>query len=148
MSDATGMLVRLSDEMVRLQKEHFGKGPTQAKSYMVDDLLFIVMRGSMTTAEKTLLDFGHADEVRRFRQTFENEMVGRLTEAVEQITERTVLTYQSQVLFDPDVVVEIFVLDEEVPRAVEATARGQLTDDETGTASDDARVEAPSDGGR
>ena len=68
------MLARLSNEMVRAQKTFFGVGPTEAKSYIVDDLLFIVMRGSMTTAEKTMLDFNHEDLVRQFRQTFENEM--------------------------------------------------------------------------
>lgn len=52
------MLLRLSNEMVRAQKEFFGKGPTRAKSYILDDMLFIVMRGGMTTAEKTMLEFG------------------------------------------------------------------------------------------
>ena len=107
------MLARLSNEMVRAQKRYFGTGPTEAKSYLVDDLLFIVMRGSMTTAEKTMLDFGHEDLVRQFRQTFENEMTKRLTDMVEEITGRSVCTYQSQVVFDPDVVVEMFVFDEE-----------------------------------
>jgi uncharacterized protein YbcI len=70
--------------MVRAQKEYFGKGPTKAKSYMLDDMLIIVMRGGMTTAEKTMLEFGQADQVRAFRQLFENEMTERLTDMVER----------------------------------------------------------------
>jgi len=33
------LLARISNEMVRAQKEFFGKGPTKAKSYMLDDML-------------------------------------------------------------------------------------------------------------
>jgi uncharacterized protein YbcI len=142
------LLSRLSNEMVRAQKQFFGKGPTQAKSYLLDDLLIIVMRGGLTTAEKTMLEFGQPDLVRQFRQLFENEMTERLTGMVEELTGRKVLTYQSQVMFDPDVVVEIFVFDSDVaPDARAATARGQLRADDTGEATDDAALDDPSASG-
>ncbi len=60
------LLSRISNEMVRAQKTFFGKGPTKAKSYMLDDMLIIVMRGGMTTAEETMLEFGQQDQVRQF----------------------------------------------------------------------------------
>jgi hypothetical protein len=62
------VLARLSDDMVRAKKQFFGKGPERAKSYMLDDMLFVVMRGGLTTAEQTMLreavakiaaDYGH-----------------------------------------------------------------------------------------
>ncbi len=143
------MLSRLSDEMVRAQKKYFGKGPTRAKSYMLDDLLIIVMRGGFTTAEKTMLDFHQEDQVRHFRQTFENEMTERLTDMVEDITGRKVLGYQSQVLFEPDVVVELFVFDEKAsPEARAATGAGQLEDDGTGEAKDTEATEPPTSSGQ
>ncbi len=132
------LLARLSNEMVRAQKKYWGKGPLGAKSYMFDDMLFIVMRGGMTTAEQTMIDFGQHDKVRDFRQTFENEMTERLTDMIEDLTGRTVLTYQSQVLFDPNVVIEMFVFDEPAgagPKA--ATAEGQLSRGEVGQATDE-----------
>ena len=142
------VLSRLSNEMVRAQKQYFGTGPTEAKSYMFDDLLFIVMRGSMTTAEKTMLGFKQQDLVRQFRQTFENEMTGRLTDMVEEITGRKVLTYQSQVMFDPDIVVEMFVFDEKAsPDARSATGAGQIEDDDTGEATDEDALDTPSSSG-
>ena len=142
------LLARISNEMVRAQKEFFGKGPTQAKSYMLDDMLIIVMRGGMTTAEKTMLEFGNEDQVREFRQLFENSMTERLTEKMENLTGRKILTYQSQVMFDPDVVVEMFVFDSEGSSdAIEATAEGQLGAHEMGRATDeDALDEASSSG--
>ena len=145
--DAGGeMLARLSNEMVRAQKRFFGMGPTEAKSYLVDDLLFIVMRGGLTTAEKTMLEFGQQDLVRQFRQTFENEMTKRLTDMVEEITGRSVCTYQSQVMFDPDVVVEMFVFDQSGSAdARGATGRAQLDDDPAGgDATDQDALDQPS----
>ncbi len=144
-----GLLARISNEMVRAQKQFFGKGPTEAKSYILDDLLVIVMRGGMTTAEKTMLEFGHPDQVRQFRQLFENEMTERLTTMMEELTGRKVLTYQSQVMFDPDLVVEMFVFDSAGdPDERAATAEGQLHDDRTGEATDSDALDAPSSSGQ
>jgi uncharacterized protein YbcI len=143
------VLARLSNEMVRAQKRFFGKGPTSAKSYMLDDLLIVVMRGGMTTAEHTMVEFDQKDRVREFRQVFENEMTGRLTSMVEEITGRKVMTYQSQVMFDPDLVVEMFVFDDGAPREPRAaTGRGQAYDDRTGEATDVDALDRPSEHGR
>jgi uncharacterized protein YbcI len=111
---------------VKLQKQYWGKGPESAKAYVMDDLLLIVMRGGMTVAEKTMLQADHPDSVRATRQEFENLMAERLTDMVEDVTGRKVLTYQSQILFDPDLVVELFVFDKNASAPARATARGQL----------------------
>jgi uncharacterized protein YbcI len=130
------LLARLSDEMVRAKKQFFGKGPEQAKSYMLDDLLIVVMRGGLTTAEQTMLRFGRNNMVRQFRQLFENEMTEVLTSLVEETTGRTVVNYQSQVMFDPDIIVEMFVFDEPRQDAIAATAERQLEEGVTGAATD------------
>jgi hypothetical protein len=49
-------------------------GGAERNRPVMDDLLLIVMRGGMTRAERTMLDFGQHDLLRGFRQTFENEM--------------------------------------------------------------------------
>jgi uncharacterized protein YbcI len=107
-----GLLGEISTQMVRTMKEYFGTGPTKVKSYMMDDLLFVVMRGGVLKVEETLLQSGEADAVREFRQRFENEMTDRLTYLVEQLTGRKVINYQSQVMFDPHIVVEMFVFEQ------------------------------------
>jgi uncharacterized protein YbcI len=53
----------------------------------MDDRLLIVMRGGLTRAERTLLDFGQRDLVRNFRQTFENEMNQNPTGKIEELTD-------------------------------------------------------------
>jgi uncharacterized protein YbcI len=105
------LLRQISSGMAQMQKEAFGKGPTSTKSYLFDDMLLIVMRDGLTVAEETMLSFGQADLVRNFRQQFENEMTSRIVDMIEGLARRKVLTYQSQIMFNPDVVVEMFVLD-------------------------------------
>jgi uncharacterized protein YbcI len=120
------MLARISDEMVSAKKQFFGKGPEQAKSYMLDDLLITVMRGGLTRAEETMLKFGQQDMVRQFRQLFENEMTEHLTGLVERTTGRAVVNYQSQIMFDPHIIVEMFFFAEPRQDGIEATAEDQL----------------------
>lgn len=138
------LLARISNEFVTMQKEFWGLGPLEAKSYMFDDLLLVVMRGGMTRAELTMIDFDQRELVREFRQSFEDEMTQNLTGKIEHLTGRKVLTYQSQVLFDPHIVTELFVFDraaEGGSAEIVATAKGQLhgrpygkVDDDTGGA--------------
>ena len=97
--------------MASMQKTAFGKGPTSTRSYLFDDMLLIVMRDGLTVAEKTMLEFGQGDLVRNFRQQFENHMTERIVGMIEELTERKVLTYQSQNMFNPHVVVEMFIFD-------------------------------------
>jgi uncharacterized protein YbcI len=108
---AQSVTARISTEVVRTLKESFGKGPVKAKSYLLDDFLLVVMRGGVTIAEETMLERGHGDLVRQFRQTYQNEMGDVLCAKVEALTGRTVVNYQSQILFDPHIVMEVFFFD-------------------------------------
>jgi uncharacterized protein YbcI len=71
----------------------------------------VVMRGGVTVAEETMLERGHSDLVRQFRQTYQNEMGDALCSKVETLTGRKVVNYQSQILFDPHIVMEVFFFD-------------------------------------
>lgn len=111
------VLAAISREMVRLKAQHYGKGPTEVKTYVCDDWLFCVMKGGMTTVEQTLLEHGEEQLVRRVRLRFQENMDESFKGAVGRLTGREVLTYQSQVLFDPDFVIEIFLLGPPDPAA-------------------------------
>jgi len=129
--DGEGLLGRISTEMVQLMKQYYGKGPTKAKSYFLDDFLIVVMRGGTTRAERTMLEADREDTVREFRQQFENEMTGRVTGLIEELTGRKVVNYQSQILFDPDISVEFFFFDVVDEGLLRETARA-LTESRTG----------------
>jgi uncharacterized protein YbcI len=128
-----GLLSRISTEVVRTLKDSFGKGPLKAKAYMLDDFLLVVMRGGVTVAEQTMLDRGHGDLVREFRQTYQNEMGDELVAKVEALTGRKVVNYQSQILFEPHIVVEMFFFDDTADESqLREMAAGLLGDLEAG----------------
>jgi uncharacterized protein YbcI len=105
-------LAAITREMVRIKSQHYGKGATEAKSYQCDNFLFCVMKGGITTVEQNLLEHGDADLVRQVRLRFQHNNGETFRQAVQRITGRRVLSYESQVLFAPDYVVEMFVLDD------------------------------------
>src|SRR4051794_20178397 len=94
-------LAAVSNAMVQAKKQHYGKGPTKARSYLNDNYLFCVMEGGLTANEETLLAAGEADLVRRYRLRFQEAVAGPLTGAVEEIFGRSVIGYHSQILFEP-----------------------------------------------
>ena len=105
------MRAALSNALVALMKEHWGKGPTAAKSFLNDEYVFTVLEGGLTRNEETLLASGREDTVREYRLQFQQAVREEFTGAVERITGRRVLDYHSQIVFDPPRSFELFVLD-------------------------------------
>jgi len=105
------VLSAISNAMVATMKRYYGRGPTAAKTYLMDDYLIVVMQDGFTTVERTLLEAGQADLVREVRQRFQNEMGPEFKGAVEELTGRRVLGYQSQVVFEPPTCFELFILE-------------------------------------
>jgi uncharacterized protein YbcI len=106
-----GMRAEISNAMVGLKKEFYGKGPTKAKTFINDNYVFCALQGGLTRNEETLLAAGHEDLVRQFRLKFQEAMGDATTEAVERITRRRVVGYHSQIVFGRETAFEIFVLD-------------------------------------
>lgn len=100
----------ISREMGRIKAQHYGKGPTEAKTYLCDDFLFCVLKGGMTVVERTLLEHGDGELVRQVRMRFQANLDDTFRDVVTRLTGRQVIGYASQVLFDPDHVVEMFLL--------------------------------------
>jgi uncharacterized protein YbcI len=105
-------LAAITREMVRIKSQHYGRGATEAKSYQCDNFLFCVLKGGMTVVERDLLAHGDEALVREVRLRFQENNADTFRDAVERIARRRVLTYQSQILFEPDYTVEMFVLDD------------------------------------
>lgn len=105
------VLAAISREMVRLKAQHYGKGAVEAKTFVNDDFLFVVLKGGMTKVEETLVGSGDEALVRQVRLRFQEQMRQAFTDAVERLTGRRVLQYQSQVVFNPDYTFEIFLLE-------------------------------------
>jgi uncharacterized protein YbcI len=115
MPDEPGGSVRaaLANAMVGMKKQYYGRGPTAAKAWILDDYVFVAMEGGLTRNEETLLEDGKEDVVRSYRLSFQETMSETTMAAVAEITGRKVLTYHSQIVFHPTRAFEIFVLEPE-----------------------------------
>jgi uncharacterized protein YbcI len=106
------LLAAISNRIVAILREHYGRGPMKAKTYALDDLIVVVMRGSgFTPLEKTIMDSGEPDRVVAMRHDFQRVMTKRFTETIEELTGRKVVAFLSQAHVDPDITMEIFFVD-------------------------------------
>jgi uncharacterized protein YbcI len=101
----------ISQAIVRIHAEHYGKGATQAKTYAWDNLIVTVLRDVLTVAERTLIEVDRADTVRDVRTTFQSGLETTFRAAIERLTGRRVQSCMSQV--DPirGLGIEVFVLE-------------------------------------
>ncbi len=106
-------LAEITNGIVRLFSEYYGRGPTRAKTYMLENRYVVtVLRDTMTTVERTLAERGEGDMVRRVRLTFQEAMAASFKGVVEEVLGRRVEAYHSQILIEPDVGVEFFMLED------------------------------------
>jgi uncharacterized protein YbcI len=106
------LLAAISNRIVQIQREHYGRGPMKAKTYALDDLVVVVMRGSgFTPLEKTMLDPGDPGRIVEVRHEFQHVMTKRFTDTIEELTGRKVLAFLSQAHVEPDLTLEIFFVD-------------------------------------
>jgi uncharacterized protein YbcI len=103
-------LASISNAVVQIYSECYGRGPTRAKSYAFDEHVLCVLEDFLTTVEQTLVENGQEQLVRAVRLKFQETQADRFKGAVTEITGRPVLSYHSQVTFHPPVGFEVFVL--------------------------------------
>jgi uncharacterized protein YbcI len=112
--DGTGGLSSaLSTAVVHLLREHTGRGPTRAKTYINQDLLTVVLQDTLTRGERSLVEAGRAGDVLHTRHVFQQTMRDDLVEAVERLTGRKVAAFLSSNHIAPDLAIESFMLEPE-----------------------------------
>jgi uncharacterized protein YbcI len=110
------LLAQISTSIVAMLREHYGRGPMKAKTYALDDIVVVVMRGSGFTAlEQTIMDSGQPGRVVAMREEFQNVMAERYRATIENLTGRKVVAFLSQAHVEPDITVEMFFVDGPLP---------------------------------
>jgi len=113
-------LAQISTGLVQLHSRYYGKGPTKAKTHQVNDTVVSILKGGFTRVERTLLDTGQTESVYQMRRSFQQVMEEEFRRVVEDATGRKVIAYMSSIHVDPDLAVEIFVMEPlEEPEALE-----------------------------
>jgi uncharacterized protein YbcI len=122
------LLSAISTNIVKILREHYGRGPMRAKTYVLDDLIVCVLKNGFTAIEQTMVDTGSPERVVAMRREFQ-EMIGdRYRHLIENLSGRKVTAFLSQAHIEPDITIEAFLLD----RPLEGYGAIELLDPEAG----------------
>jgi uncharacterized protein YbcI len=105
------LLSEITNRIVALMREHYGRGPIKAKTYVLDNLIVCVLSDGFTAIERTMMEGGEPERVLDMRRNFQRMMKQRYSEMIEALTGRKVLAFLSQAHVEPDLTLEIFLMD-------------------------------------
>jgi uncharacterized protein YbcI len=101
----------ISNTVVRALARTTGRGPTKARTTLGDNGVFVVLQDSLTVGERTLAEAGQADAVLDLRRRWQSVMRVDVSREIETLTGRKVVGFMSDNHIDPDLAVEVFVLE-------------------------------------
>jgi uncharacterized protein YbcI len=105
------LAARISTTVVRALARTTGRGPTKAKTTLGENGVFVVLQDSLTHGEQTLVDAGESVAVLDLRRRWQRVMQTDLSREIEGLTGRKVIGFMSDNHIDPDIAVEVFVLE-------------------------------------
>jgi uncharacterized protein YbcI len=109
------LLAEITNRIVAYTREHYGRGPIKAKTYVLDNLIVCVLSDGFIPIERTMVEGGESDRVLDMRRDFQRMMKERYSSMIEELTGRKVLAFLSQAHIDPDLTVEMFLVDGPLP---------------------------------
>jgi uncharacterized protein YbcI len=101
----------ISNAITKLQRENYGRGPDSVRTVVGHDHIICFLENSFMPVERTLIEAGEIDAVRHTRLAFQRAMESRFVNTIEEISGRKVRAFLSQVSLNPDISVEVFVLE-------------------------------------
>src|SRR6185503_15333295 len=118
------LLVALSNQIVGVYKELYGKGPVKVRSWYLDDIVLCVLRGGLTRSEQVFMQIGRDDRVALQRDTFHEAVAPVFIQAVEELTGRRVETLLHSSDGQHDVSTLVFLLESREDAALNASDEG------------------------
>ena len=105
------LAAEISRTVVRALAETTGRGPTKAKTTIGENGVFVVLQDTLTHGERTLSDAGQGKAVLDLRRRWQAVMEADISRSIEELTGRKVVGFMSDNHIDPDLAVEVFVLE-------------------------------------
>jgi uncharacterized protein YbcI len=105
------LLAEITNRIVAFMREHYGRRPIKAKTYVLDNLIVCVLSDGFTAIERTMMPDGKPDRVLEMRRDFQRMMKERNSEMVEELTGRKVRAFLGQAHVEPHLTIEIFLMD-------------------------------------
>ena len=109
------LLVALSNAIVGIYKELYGKGPVKARTWYLDDMIICVLRDGLTRSEQTLIEIGRGDRVALQRESFHEAARSVFKQVVEELTGRRVNAVLDATDEEQDVSTLVFLLESAEP---------------------------------
>ena len=109
--DNTRSAQSISNAITKLQHDHYGRGPESVRTVVGYDHVICFLENSFMPVERTLIDAGELTAVRETRLAFQRAMEKTFVTTVEEIVDRKVRAFLSTVSLNPDISVEVFVLE-------------------------------------
>jgi uncharacterized protein YbcI len=104
----------VSNAMVKIYKEQFGRGPTKARTnFAGPNILVCTLRETLTPAERNLVKMGEDQRLRDVRMFFQYATEHEFRGVVEDLTGRRVEAFVSGIDTGQDLAVEVFYLEPE-----------------------------------
>jgi uncharacterized protein YbcI len=124
------ILSAISNEIVRLYKEQFGRGPTRTRTnWAGPDVLVVTLEQTFTPAERSLQRMGEHQRLRDLRLLFQYAELATFCEPVERLVGRKVRAFISGIDTKADLATELYVLH---PRGYDGPSRAEAGDEEIG----------------
>ncbi len=80
------LLSEITNRIVALTREHYGRGPIKTKTYVLDNLIVCVLSDGFTAIERTMMNGGEAERVLEMRRDFQRMMKNRYSKMIEELT--------------------------------------------------------------
>ena len=110
-ANGQSLTAAISSAVVGVVREYTGRGPTKARTSIRDNVLVVLLEDTLTKGERALVRNGRAEKVLDIRKEFQEAMREDFISKVSQLTGRSVVAMMSTNNIDPDLAVELFVLD-------------------------------------
>ncbi len=105
----------ISKTIVHFEKEYMGRGPTEVKTYIVDDMIIVRLKGVLTKAERQLSKTVEGVElVKKVRSNLLESVAPILYKVIKDITGIEVLSFHTDISIDSGERIIIFMMSERI----------------------------------
>jgi uncharacterized protein YbcI len=117
------LALAISTAVVQALADTTGRGPTKAKTTLGENAVFVVLQDTLTRGELNLVRAGESDAVLELRRLWQKVMRTHCCREIERLTGRPVIGFMSDNHIDPDIAVEVFILE---PLGVDPAVRAAI----------------------
>jgi len=106
---------KISSKMISFQREQLGRGAESAKTYIIDDMVIIRLKGVLTSAEKQLANNEKGKAlIKEMRYQLEEIIRPKLEEMIEEIIGIKVVSLHNDISTKTGERMDVIVLQDKV----------------------------------